>query len=110
MISVMLSACGSSKSTTEAASGPIDTDDCYPHRRTIQEFVNKEGLIGLVGPNYIITSIDGKQRYQACTLPEAFHQEDMEIIYTGTQVEILPGERRYAKPMRLRSIVEKKSK
>lgn len=79
----------------------IDGVDCYPHRRTIQEFQELDAKIVLMGPHFIITTEDGKRRYQPCQLPEEFQEDGLEVIFSGIQVEILPGERRMARPLRL---------
>ena len=112
LIFLAISLLGSCKTTPPVVvmTEPIDGEDCYPHRRTIQEFKELDAKIVLMGPRFIITTEDGKRRYQSCQLPEEFQNDGMVVIFSGIQVEILPGERRMAKPLRLISIKERKTK
>lgn len=84
--------------------------DCYPHRKVILSFDNEPGVISKVGEYYIISDRSGKRRYQPCSFPEPFKKEGMEIRFSGEQVEINPGERRYAMPLRLFSLSSAESK
>jgi hypothetical protein len=66
--------------------------------------IDAAGRVGKVGDYYIIHHNNGTGRLQPCNLPDAFKVEDLRIVFTGDQVEINPGERRFAMPMRLHRI------
>lgn len=110
MIPILLvSICCSCKTTTpvspsDTPSLGIDNQDCYPSRKVVYEHEAAEGRIGKVGDYYIIHHNNNTGRLQPCTLPAAFQQEDLKVIFSGDQVEINPGERRFAMPMRLHNI------
>lgn len=78
------------------------TEDCYTPRKVIRELQREEGQIMLIGDQYVISMKSGNRRYQPCTMPKAFRKAELAVTFSGDQLEINPGERRIATPIRLR--------
>lgn len=109
LLTILISLCYGCKTTTATSQGSdtpdtIDGDDCYPNRKVVFNYIDAEGRVGKVGDYYIIHHNNGTGRLHPCTLPDAFKVEDLRIVFSGDQVEINPGERRLAMPIRLHRI------
>ena len=98
--------CKTKGTLTDASDTPstIDSDDCYPDRKVVYQHTDVDGRIGKVGDYYIIHHGEQTGRLQPCALPTKYQVEDLRVIFSGDQVEINPGERRFAMPLRLRTI------
>jgi hypothetical protein len=102
--SLCFSICSCHCSKQDVTNLPLETvfdNSCYESRKTLLSFDNDIGEITRIGDFYIITMNKGKKRLQPCKLPNSFKEEGLQIMFTGEQVEINPGERRFAMPLRL---------
>ena len=77
---------------------------CYKDRK-VQETVNgKIAIISLWNDIYLLTSVDGTERWQPCDLPSDLKIEKLKVVFSGDVMSIFPGERRRATPLHLISI------
>ncbi|MBT8448104.1 MAG: hypothetical protein KJO69_00330 [Gammaproteobacteria bacterium] len=94
--------CKSTQKDTANGSQLVTYDNtCYEARKTLLTFDEAPGVIARIGDFYIITMNDGQKRLQPCKMPADFKREGLTVIFSGEQVEINPGERRFAMPLRL---------
>ncbi len=72
--------------------------DCMSERKNLETIKNIRGKIILVVESYLIETLEGKERYSACNLPEKFKNEGIDITFSLTVKEMYPNERLMATP------------
>lgn len=82
-------------------------EDCHGKRMVTQTLEEVEGTIEKVANRYVITTENGNNRYNPCELPKKLHVGGMLVRFSGEVLEIMPGERLFATPFRLKNIVER---
>ena len=105
--------CKSTKETTPTTAKTVEIqtpaaeEDCYYPRKTIRTITEEGGAVLEIDGKYLIDA-DSRGRYLPCSVPTAYQQVGLRVIFTGDKLEIFPNERLMGSPLRLQQIrVEK---
>lgn len=115
LIALSLTACNQKKNlpspenTNAVTTKPAATDTkivynnkCHEDRKVTKEVIDAKMTMVYIMNTYMFAN--ESKRYQACEVPEEFHQEGLKVKLSGQVLEIRPNERRAGSPFNITAL------
>jgi hypothetical protein len=88
------------------ASGPNQPHSCWEGRETVEQLLNREGIIHRE-PEQVAIVLPSSRKLFPCNLPDSYQSGDS-VLFSADQKEIFPNERWEGRPVELTHIKLKK--